>query len=338
MFWEPPLTTSIKVPTWGGTQLRDKSCFRSEEETMSWLPALTSTLILLGPHTAAAVGPYAVSSGRIAYVPGLIEGEPYSAEIFYPTAALDVAANASSASVAHSQGTALAGEKANSTLPGASLWPITVFAHGTGGGYLTTYQTNMKTLASYGFIVLAPMSCPLKECYSSYSYDQLATAVSARNMGASLHPALAYADFTKVGVYGHSMGAMATMLSAAYASKYNIVAAAAQHPCVDEGTIPGSIQVPIMYTSATGDSICAHTFADNFYAATPGRKVLWELQGSSHFEPCDGQGQLRECEPVARFLACEIRGESCDLVYGSDGQAICNAAGLAKCLVSGSKQ
>ena len=291
--------------------------------------ALAAALFLLGAHTAAAAGPYPVSSGKIAHVPGLIEGEPYSAEIFYPTAALDVAAaaNASSASAA------------NSTAPRAGLWPIAVFAHGTGGGYLTTYQTNMKTLASYGFIVLAPMSCPLKECYSSYSYDQLAMAVSARNMGTSLHPALANADFSKVGVYGHSMGAMATMLSASYASKYSIVAAVAQHPCLDEGTVPGSIQVPIMYTSATGDTICPHSYADSFYAATPGRKVLWELQGSSHFEPCDGQGQLRECEPVARFLACEIRGEGCDAVYGGDGRAICDTAGsaLAKCLVSGKK-
>ena len=261
---------------------------------------------------------FTVKSDLIAFVPGLIDGAPYSAEIFYPAEA------------------ATAGTSSNNRTTGAGqLFPLVVFAHGTGGGSLVTYQTDLRAVAQYGFIVMAPMSCPLAECYSSYSYDQLATAVSAASMGASLHPALAAADFSRIGVYGHSMGAMATMLSAAYASKYQIGAAVCQHTCIDAGTVGSAVQVPIMYTTSSGDTICPSSYTHTFYDQTHTRKVLWEIEGSSHFEPCDTQGALREIEPSARFLACELRGERCDEVYGASGQAICSGFDFLKsCKVS----
>ena len=41
--------------------------------------------LALGPK----LGPHQVQSGTIAHVPGLTQGAPYSAEIFYPSAAFD---------------------------------------------------------------------------------------------------------------------------------------------------------------------------------------------------------------------------------------------------------
>jgi len=146
---------------------------------------------------ALPYGPYKVKTGTIAHVPGLTKGGPYSAHVIYAVQKND-----------------------NEYLPFIS------FAHGTTSGGAKTYSgyvVDLTLVASYGFVIVAPDSCPTIECFSGFAADQLATIDACyknsgqAGKGKALHPALKYADFKHIGVYGHSMGGMATMKSAEYA-------------------------------------------------------------------------------------------------------------------------
>merc|ERR1711964_278379 len=101
--------------------------------------------------TSAALpkGPYTVKTGTIAKIPGLSKGGPYSGHVVYAEPKV-------------------AGEKL----------PFLSFAHGTTAGGSRTYSdyvTDLELVASYGFVIVAPDSCPTIECFSVYSVDQLAT-------------------------------------------------------------------------------------------------------------------------------------------------------------------
>merc|ERR1712217_564206 len=88
-------------------------------------------------------------------------------------------------------------------------FPFISFAHGTTSGgakTFTGYTADLEMVASYGFVIVAPESCPEIECASGYCSDQQQT-IRACAADPSLHSALASADFSTVGVYGNSMGA-----------------------------------------------------------------------------------------------------------------------------------
>lgn len=146
--------------------------------------------------------------------------------------------------------------------PEGKQFPLLSFAHGTFSGgtrLITDYVKLLQTVASYGFIIIAPESCPSKECFSGYSADQLA-ALAACASTPSLHPACAMVDgSTGTGVFGHSMGAMATVKSAerSAASGHNIKAAVPLHPCYDVWMAPAEVSVPIMFTTGSADTICS---------------------------------------------------------------------------------
>ena len=88
-------------------------------------------------------------------------------------------------------------------------------------------HTLFHTVASYGFVVVAPCGCA--QC--DFTHDMLTTADACRSNPA-LHPALATADFSRTGFHGHSNGGRATQELAsdkATVVKYNIKAAISQH-------------------------------------------------------------------------------------------------------------
>ena len=64
------------------------------------------------------------------------------------------------------------------------------------------YATDLRTVASYGFVVVGASSCPETQCGARYSADQLQTIAACKQHGAKLHPALAKADFSRTAVYG----------------------------------------------------------------------------------------------------------------------------------------
>ena len=269
----------------------------------------------LGPHTN-------VTFERIPFLPGLVNGDKTSAVIVYPTEA---------------------------ALDSDDTFPFLSFAHATfvGGSFPPTdiaYKTLLTQVVSLGFIVVAPESCTSKECASNFAKDQLTTITDCKS-NRTLHPALAAADFTRVGVFGHSMGAMATLASAGGSAhgynpaSYSIVAAASMHPCWDPLEVPRQVSVPILLTAGDKDVICPDGCARTFFGdvAQTGQKVLFDVAGSDHFDPTD-LGYCKEDRAVALFLACWVRGEHCDLVYGPGGHAICSQVTngtLANCTVAG---
>jgi predicted dienelactone hydrolase len=82
---------------------------------------------------------------------------------------------------------------------------VTVYAHGIGGGD-DGCDDWLETVASLGLIVIAPFTSG-GACETEYK-DMLLALSSAKQGGSKLHPALATADWGRVGVWGHSMGGM----------------------------------------------------------------------------------------------------------------------------------
>jgi hypothetical protein len=72
----------------------------------------------------------------------------------------------------------------------------------------TYYHLLLADVAAAGFIVLAPASCPDQLC--SNQYLDMSRVLTATQANRSLHPALWRANFSKVGLFGHSMGAINT--------------------------------------------------------------------------------------------------------------------------------
>lgn len=267
-------------------------------------------------------GPYEVKTGKINRIPGLKKGGPHAGVVVYAVPKRS-------------------GEK----------FPFVSFAHGTtAGGWRTLidYAGDLEVVASYGFVIVAPESCPLLECFAGYCVDQMET-IRACAKDTSLHPALASADFSNVGVYGHSMGAMATVGTAGgsrsckYDPTLNVKAAVAQHACWDPSMSGANINIPIMFTAGSHDLTCADGCSKRFYKEVKNSpsKVLFDVRGASHYEPT-GLGSNSEVPAVAKFLSCWLRNENCDEVYGSSSKEICNqiaaGASLSECTVEGGRE
>jgi len=289
-------------------------CVLGSIENFTWPQKET---MKLGPKQAPQKGPYTVSEGKIPLIPGLTMGRPYNADIVYPKQIKT-------------------GEK----------FPFISFAHGTGArDPINDYKVALTTVASYGFVIVASRSCPIIECATPFVHDQL-QVITACSQNKTLHPALATADFSIVGVFGHSMGGMSTLAAAGGGlgvdpSKYNIKAAVSQHPCQDGMDNGRDVKIPIMFTAGSVDKICEDGCSAQFFDAVPSKypKILFDIKGADHFEPTN-LGNNCEVEAVALFLSCHLRNENCDKVYGSTGKAICSQLPIGhsmfNCTVSGS--
>eukprot|EP01064_Diplonema_japonicum_P003476 TRINITY_DN12234_c0_g5_i1.p1 TRINITY_DN12234_c0_g5~~TRINITY_DN12234_c0_g5_i1.p1 ORF type:complete len:284 (+),score=47.28 TRINITY_DN12234_c0_g5_i1:47-853(+) len=252
--------------------------------------------------TAVAVGLYPVKTSVIEHIPGLITPKPHSGVIVYP------------------EGT-----------PGQTF-PFIVFGHGMGSGgsiMLPHYTELFKTVAERGFVIVAPESCPTEVCLSPFSVDMV-TTLKACKENPGLHPALQTADFTRVGLFGHSQGAMATLRAAEH-KDLNIKAAVSLHPCIDPFIRPKEIFVPTLFTSGTNDTVCqdyqTHLLFKDLPSATPTAYV--NIVGANHEEPtsngCAGNTTCpNRCDtPTADYFGCYLMNTtaSCEKV-----KSICQQA------------
>ncbi len=231
-------------------------------------------------------------------------------------------------------------------------FPVVTFAHGApvGGQVLlsSTYGPLLTALASWGFVVIAPESCVPPtgwSCLKTLYQDQL-HVVAAAKANISLHPGFASANFTRVGVIGHSYGADATVTAAASAG-FGVAAAVVLHPAHDENA--ADVTVPTMVVTGSRDLICPPSGAVFVYGAISARpKILLELKGGTHMEPTrvpiwwtGKDGQNRMSPSFTMFLACHLeawnKAEGCAFVEGADGRAVCDQPNitLSRCEVEG---
>jgi hypothetical protein len=284
-----------------------------EKLVQEWESLKASEPVAQADDPSLPLGKYKPNFGKINKLPGLTMGAPYSAAIVWPTP-----------------------QNEN------EQFPVLSFAHGTLVGSVypesaTAYKHVFEAVASFGFIIVAPDSCPAIECFSAYSKDQLA-ALKAVKDDPTLHPSLATADFNKTGIFGHSMGAMSTIVSDGKAADYNIKAAVSMHTCSDIGIHSASAQMPILFTTGSADKICGSGCTDLYYPGVKPSKALFNIKGASHFEPSN-LGDASEKYAIAYWFACHIRGEQCDRVYGPSGKALCDQLpsnhSLTDCKVAG---
>ena len=66
------------------------------------------------------------------------------------------------------------------------------------------YGELIEKVCSSGYIIGAPQSCPDLYCQNFYK-DVITTITTMSSKKGTLDPVLEYADFSKIGVYGHSM-------------------------------------------------------------------------------------------------------------------------------------
>ena len=201
-----------------------------------------------------------------------------------------------------------------------------VYGHGIGGGD-DGCDGWLETVSSLGLVVIAPDTaggaCPLE-------YEDMLLALNvSRAGGARLHPALGLVDWARVGVMGHSMGGMSTP-TAASAPGYNISAMLASHGALFASHVP----VPAMFTTGTADTTVAPATVRAAFDTCPSRpKVFANLKGGVHMEPRDGSKHLNLFD--AQFLACHVanRTDSCDAIYGSGKDSLCQKYNYAECIV-----
>jgi len=184
-----------------------------------------------------------------------------------------------------------------------------------------------SALASWGFVVVAPESCVPPSgwsCLDTLWRDQL-HVIDAGRANSSLHLGFAAANFSRTGVVGHSYGADATV-TAATTSDRGVAAAVALHPAHDANA--ANITVPTMVITGSDDLICPAKDAVFVYREISARpKILLELKGGTHLEPCMPLGRNRMSPSFTMFLACHLgawnQAEGCAFVEGVDGRAVC---------------
>ena len=169
-------------------------------------------------------------------------------------------------------------------------------------------------------------------------YKDMVHVLQAVQANSSLHPALASANFSRVGIFGHSMGAINTASAIKdYTSLSNVGtlgAAVYLHAGSSDPLLNKQIKIPILTTTGTAD-------ADVSPAST---KRSWEEQSNAHprvFANLKGavhnesavHGRLNPF--IAAFFSCHVAQLSgqCDRVYGNGSADLCQAHPMQDCEV-----
>ena len=285
------------------------------------------------------MGPYEVKLAELVEIGGMISSVGWDSQlafIYYPSGNANTSlSNMSSAEWIKAK---------------AGTFPLISFNHGIlSGGYKNQaqYSDIVKIIASWGFFVVAMDGCSTAYCeVGPYSRDQLnvINRFEQGKVSKSKYPFVALANAANAGIAGHSYGGMATVISAR-GHPWNVKAAFALHPCpCYEGNPPQGcplqfkIDIPIYYVTGTLDTICLPAAVKNDYDRTTGspRKGFAEMKGIKHTEPMnppEGPSTKKWAPYVGKFFRCHLLedNEACDLVYGSDGDALCQAYQFSAC-------
>lgn len=174
------------------------------------------------------------------------------------------------------------------------------------------YSVTFESLASFGYIVVAPMSCVILWC-EFFPYDLLQGIKGPFN-NPDMHPIFARADFTATGIFGHSMGGDAVTRLATWKEDvvtYNIKAAVGLFPGIaaDPLTYPSTIHVPYFFVTGTGDNIVSDTGIYKYYSEDPTNpKVYADFEGAEHNDPTN-LSHMHSLGYMIQFFECHLRGE-----------------------------
>jgi len=226
------------------------------------------------------------------------------------------------------------------------FWPdgdgpfgVVFFAHGA-SGYDVNMEGWLRDVSATGFVVVAPNTDvdadPSKNSACLTDSDLTLAFTESKAKKGSLHPALrdGFADWSRTGVFGHSMGAkhLCTMYNSA-PSDFNIKALVMSHDSDVEQC--KKLDVPSMYTVSEGDTQKRQTLQrDSFNDASDNKithKVFANLLNGGHMEPettgkSQYEGQLNMM--TAYFLSAHVNQNSDhhDLIYGSGDGTLCHGS------------
>lgn len=210
-------------------------------------------------------------------------------------------------------------------------YPLVAFAHGDGALPEVYTWAVLNVLADRGYVVISPNSCytaggGAAGWCQDFNEDQARAVEYAyqHRSSQSAHKAIRAVDWSKkVGLFGHSMGGLATLLSASGLSVGEIGAAVALNPYWDGSTDPGpAVSVPIMYATGEADSVAASKDVETFYDRTPSSKskVLVDLQSATHTSIVSDPNFIGY---VAAFFDCHLKDAessssgNCGVIYGN---------------------
>jgi dienelactone hydrolase len=122
-----------------------------------------------------------------------------------------------------------------------------------------------------------------------FATDQLHVIDAVKHSSNSI---LKMADTSKVGVAGHSWGAIATLVSA-LANRKEVKAAFSLHPCpcATSASIHGlcgnlDFYIPVAYITGTADSVCSPSQVESYYTRSKGsNKAIANIKGINHQNP-----------------------------------------------------
>jgi len=196
-----------------------------------------------------------------------------------------------------------------------------------------------ETIASLGMIVVSSfMGYSNTRCRGSDGQghawmDILSILETAYNRSTELHPVFAKADWKRVGVMGHSLGAMAATQAAYKMRRRSVfplkdavkpVAVVASHDSLYVRFIHGDVAT--MLLTGTRDLKYTEERAyDDFVKCASSSKVLASFYRGHHMEPAPreklgwGHGGARLNWFSAQFLSCHVgrNPEHCETIYGT---------------------
>lgn len=214
-------------------------------------------------------------------------------------------------------------------------YPVLIYLHGSGGG-VDGRQQGLEQVASMGFVVIGPHTGGYPGlCSSATEYLDAATAYTAsKNGGSHLHKGLAKADWSRLGIWGFSMGGK-TSPEAAVQKGLDVGAVVCEHGARNSS----KISMPSMFTTSTEDtsSSSPSLMLSEFDSAMSASKVFANLQGAVHTETIS-QGYMNPW--VAKFFSCHLSesSDACEAVYGNGNGTMCSSNAYSQCITERQKE
>ena len=200
--------------------------------------------------------------------------------------------------------------------PPLQLFPVISFLHGYNSGgdddrFNKWYAPICRKVASYGFVIVAPLTSRTVAC-PRQSEDQL-TALAA-NFSAAGVPA----DPAAAAVMGQSSGGPPTIASAA-ARRPGLKAAFILHPAGGDAAIAAGVRVPIVFGTGSLDFVApAREVLRKYEAAPVADKSFGVLFGAGHVEAAGGRDAGGGGRPgrwpvwIGHFFRCHLNADPRD--------------------------